>query len=107
MRFGVNCVDGHRRHAASYEDACRVFDEAVRPSFRLVALVGKHEDHVADDMLDRTAAALFTGVINRLKPFVDPPYSANDLIANVSAECERMEADIPDSLVPIALRSLE
>jgi len=30
MRFGVNCVDGVRRYAASYGEACRVFDEAAR-----------------------------------------------------------------------------
>lgn len=83
-----------------------VFDEAMLPTLNLVALTNRHEDHVATETLDRTAAALFTSVIDRLKPLVDPPYSANDLVVNVSAECERIEAELPDSLVTIALRSL-
>lgn len=83
-----------------------VFDEAMRPSFHLISLCNRREDHEADDMLDRTAAALFTSVITRLKPLVEPPYSANDLVLNVSAECERIEAELPDQIVPIALRSL-
>lgn len=83
-----------------------VFDEAMRPSFHLIALTNRHEDHVANDSLDRTAASLFTTVIDRLKPLVEPPYAANDLVSNVTAECDRMESELPDLIVPIALRSL-